>query len=328
MEQSSRRFLVLGRVGDKSLHKSWIEDQSCDRNWDLQLNAYGKDESRIQDGDLPPVIDRGTKWDSIARHFNAQPELLDRYEYVMLPDDDLLMTARDINRLFDIVVENGLTMAQPALSIESYISWPVLLRSSQFKLRYVNFVESMACCIKSSYLKKLLPMFEQHYTGWGTDMIWTMLMEDPSYQAAVIDDVVMTHTRPLYSGPLYSSYQEGVDPRNELATLTASFENMPGAMLVYGGVLANGRKVGGFEAQLRNGLQLFGMVRKSKLPLNTARMGVAMLIRMFTKAGYRPEQLRPVLGAPITNLLLGRSPAAAQGGAATSAAGIEQRQAA
>jgi hypothetical protein len=290
--KAARRFLVLGRVGDNSLHKTWIADTSCERTWDLQLNAYGKDEERVQDGDLETVIDRGTKWDSIARHFRARPELLDNYDYIMLPDDDILIGAGDINRLFDIVTRHNLTMAQPSMSLASYISWPILLNVPQFELRYTNFLESMACCIKTSYLKRLLPMFEQHFTGWGTDLIWTMMMDDPAYKAAIVDAVVMTHTRPLYSGPIYDTFaKDKVDPRREVVELTGSFDNMPGMMLVYGGILANGKKIDAASTLRRNGLSLVAQSTRSKLPFNTLRMGVAMIARSFTKATYRPQKL-------------------------------------
>ena len=75
---SNRKFLVIGRVGDKSLHKQWLEPASTERNWDLLLNSYGKDQTRVQDGDLPTVVDPGTKWDSIARDLLANPELLEQ----------------------------------------------------------------------------------------------------------------------------------------------------------------------------------------------------------------------------------------------------------
>jgi hypothetical protein len=294
MGETARNFLVIGRVGDNSLHKNWIADTSCNRNWDLQLNAYGKDEARVQDGDLPTVIDRGTKWDSIARHLKGHPELLDRYAYIMLPDDDLLMQASDINRLFEIAVEYNLSLAQPTLSLASYISYPILLRCPQFKLRYCNFLESQACCIKSSYLKILLPMFEKYTVGWGIDLIWTMLMKEPAFCAALVDEVPMTHTRPLYSGPLYNALaNKGSDPHRELADVISRFTNVPGAMIVYGGVLKNGRRVGGSIARLLNGLYLLSVARRSKLPFNTARMGAAMLLRIFTKMGYRPTQIHP-----------------------------------
>ncbi|MFS3135928.1 DUF707 domain-containing protein [Gluconacetobacter sacchari] len=309
MQPETRRFLVLGRVGDNSLHRSWIADRTVARNWDLQLNAYAKDVSRCQDGDLPPVFDYGTKWDSIARHFRANPDLLDRYEYVMLPDDDLLMAAGDINRLFDIAVEHDLTMAQPAMTIESYLSHAVVLRMPGFRLRYATFLESMACCIKSSYLRTLLPMFERHFTGWGTDLIWAMLMRAPAYRAAIVDAVPMTHTRPLYSGPIYDTFAEGkVDPHEEVRSLMACFENHPRGMHVYGGYLNDGRRVGAFEARIRNAVGLFNIAGRSKLPWNTARLGCAMLLRAFTRMGYQPEQLRAVAGSEMAVLGIGAPP--------------------
>ncbi|GGD87246.1 hypothetical protein GCM10011390_02440 [Aureimonas endophytica] len=294
----ARRFLVVGRVGDNSLHRHWVADTATERTWDLQLNAYGHDESKIQNGDLPPVIDRGTKWDSLVRHFRAYPELLDRYDYVMLPDDDLMMDVRTINRIFEIVVQYDLTMAQPSLSYESYISYPIVLRSAPFRLRYTTFIESMSCCMKTSFLKRLLPMFEEHFTGWGTDLVWTMLMEDPAYRAAIIDEVSMVHTRPLYVGPIYKTFAaQSIDPQQEIVTLRESFENTPDAMLIYGGVLRNGRKVDGAEARLRNGLQLIASSPRSPKPYDTFRFGAGSLLRIVTRAGFRPEQLRPVAGS-------------------------------
>lgn len=305
----NRRFLVLARVGDNSLHHSWIADKTVTRNWDLQLNAYAKDRSHCQDGDLPPVFDYGTKWDSIARHFKAHPELLHRYEYIMLPDDDLLMEASDINRLFDIAVEYDLTMAQPAMTIESYMSHAIVLRMPGFRLRYSTFLESMACCIKSSYLRTLLPMFERHFTGWGTDMIWTMLMKDPAYRAAIVDEVPMTHTRPLYSGPIYNTFaKDKIDPKEEVRELLASFDNHPLRMHVYGGYLGNGRMVGAFETRIRNAVGLFMVAKNAKLSWNTFRMGCAMLIRAFTSMGYLPEQLRAVAGTKMAVLGMGAPP--------------------
>jgi hypothetical protein len=299
-DSGKRDFLVLGRVGDNSLHKRWIADKSCMRSWDLQLSAYGTDEARVQDGDLDTVLDRGTKWDSIVRHFRAHPELLDHYEYIMLPDDDILIGASDINRLFEIAKKHNLTMAQPSMSLSSYISWPILLHVPKFELRYTNFLESMACCIKTSYFKELLPMFEKHFTGWGTDLIWTMMMDQPAFKAAIVDAVVMTHTRPLYSGPIYDTFAKShVDPRSEIAELTGSFDNMPGEMLVYGGILATGKTIGAAATLRRNGLWLISVATQSKLAFNTLRMGIAMIIRSFTRAAYRPQKLHLLPGSKL-----------------------------
>lgn len=306
-QSGKRRFLVLARVGDESLHREWIANDATPRNWDLQLNVYAKDQSLSFDGDLPPVFDYGTKWDSIARHFKAHPELLDRYEYIMLPDDDLRMKSSDISKLFDIAVEYDLTMAQPAMTHDSYVSHDILLRVPGFRLRYSNFLESMACCIKSSYLRTILPMFERHFTGWGTDLIWTMLMEDPAFRAAVVDEVPMVHVRPLYSGPIYVSFvKDGIDPHQEIKFLTSCFDNHPKTKHVYGGWLTNGRRVGDFETRIRNAIALLWMARRVKNPARAVFKSACMTVWAFTKAGYRPEQLRAIPGTEMALLGLGK----------------------
>ncbi len=301
-----KRFLVLARCGDKSLHKSWIADGSVRRTWDLQLNSYAKDQASCADVDLPTVFDYGTKWDSIARHLRARPELLEQYDYIMLPDDDVLMQPGDINRLFAIAVEHDLTIAQPAMTTASYLSYPILLRMPWFKLRYSTFLESMACCMKTSYLRSLLPMFEKHFTGWGTDLVWATLMPDPAFRAAIVDAVPMTHTRPLYTGPLYSSYGTGVDPRREIQNVTGCFDNMPPGTQIYGGYLTDGRRVGPVAARVLNAVGMASVAARSRAPFAATRTALMLGLRAITRAGYLPEQLRPIPGSEFARLGLGQ----------------------
>lgn len=289
-----RRFLVLARVGDRSLHPHWIADAGCVRNWDLQLSAYGEDESKIQDGDLPPVIDRGTKWDSIVRHFRTRPELLDRYDYVMLPDDDLLMRASDINRFFEIVAAEDLWVAQPSLAPESYFYWPQLVHCPAFRFRFINFVEAMGCCMKASYLRQLLPLFERYPTGFGTDLVWAMLMDDPARKAAVVDAVQMVHTRPLGSSALYARFAAmGRDLSQEIQQVMNAYENTPHFVLVYGGRLRGGREAGGAATKLLTALNLFWLAPRAREPHRLIRAALGMLARILTQRAYVPARLRP-----------------------------------
>ena len=293
MTQHCKRFLVIGRVGGKSLHENWVAETSCTRTWDLQLNAYGDTASKIADVDLPTVIDQGTKWDSLARHFRANPELLDRYEYVMLPDDDLLMAASGINRIFEVAVTHDLTIAQPAMSMDSFVSYPVLMQCPGFQLRYTNHLECMSPCIKTSYMKVLLPIIEKYVCGWGADHIWALLMQDPPFKAAVIDEVTMTHTRAFYTGTLYDSFaKQGVNPFDEAKVVTALFENFPKRTVVYGGILEDGRTVGNTQVQLRNGAHLVLSALRTRTPYKIFRKGVGMLLQVLTESSYRPVQLK------------------------------------
>jgi hypothetical protein len=297
--QRDRRFLVLGRVGDKSLHKHWIDGPAEQRNWDLALNAYGKDEARVQDGDLPTVIDRGTKFDSIVRHVRQRPELLDRYDYIAIPDDDLLLGPEQFNRFFDIVREYNLTVAQMSLTLESYFSHGIVLQIPKFKLRYSNFVESMACCVKTSYFRELLVMFDHYSTGWGVDMVWAMTMKNPNFKSAIIDAVAVTHTRPMHTGALYVQYKaEKRSPIDDVDGLKASFDNFRAALIPYGGVLETGRVVGAAEVMRRTATHLAAVAPRSTNWKKALRFATITAIRSVTDRNYVPPSLIPRAEAP------------------------------
>ena len=300
----SRRFLVIGRVGDTSLHKSWIADAGVARTWDLQLSAYGLNESLFQDGDLPTVIDRGTRYDSIARHFAVRPTLLERYAYVMIIEDDIAVTAADINRMFEIAVEHDLTIAQPSLSYDSYISYPILLNSPGFKLRYTNFLEAQANVIKSSYLKLLLPLFAHFQTGWGIDHIAALCMENPPGRAAIIDAVVMTHTRPLYSGPLYNQLAASkIDPWQELHAIRASFSSLPPGNAIYGAIDSNGRRMGGPETMQRTGMYLMANAHRCRTVKFALRTAAGLLWRSVNERNYEPKRAIPLPNSIVAHIL-------------------------
>lgn len=299
----NRRFLVLARVGGNSLHRRWLDDDGPHRSWDLQLNAYGADAQRMEHYDLPTVVDQGTKLDSIARHFRAHPQLLERYDYILLPDDDLLMSVAGINRLFAIMREYDLSIAQPSLTLDSYINHPLFVHCPQFRLRYTNYLEGMACCFRASYLRELLPLFERHSSGWGISHVWALLMSEPAYRAAIVDEVPMTHTRPQQTGALYSQFARmGISPEREIAELVDAYPGVPRSMLLYGGVLRDGRHAGDLQTSLRAAFELLAVAHRSNVPRRMLRKGMHLLGLALTGTRYRP--------APLARCA-GRSPRAA-----------------
>ena len=109
----------------------------------------------------------------------------------------------------------------------------------------------------------------------------------------------MTHTRAFYTGTLYDSFaKQGVNPFDEVKVVTALFENFPERTVVYGGLLNGGKRVGNTQVQLRNGMHLVLTALKTKTPYKIFRMGVGMLIQVFTQSSYRPTQLRLKKNSP------------------------------
>ena len=100
-----------------------------------------------------------------------------------------------------------LDIAQPAMSIDSYFSYLITIQCDFLKIRFSNFVEVMAPCLRKSLVKDMLPFFKDAFSGMGLDSIWTYKTRREPNKIAILDEVVMTHTRPV-GGPLHQKLKE------------------------------------------------------------------------------------------------------------------------
>ena len=218
MQEIKRRNLVIVRAGNNSLHPEWLKGPDA-RNWDIVVNYFGDDPDKYKEPDVARIDSKGPKWPALHDLIQSYPEFISDYEYIWLPDDDLLTTKADVNRLFDLVKSYKLEVAQPALTWDSYYSHITTLRNSMTKIRFTNYVEIMAPCLCSEMLRKALPLFNSNLSGWGLDYIWSTLAEDPLNDIAIIDEMTVRHTRPV-GGPNYKLLREtGVSPWDELRAL-------------------------------------------------------------------------------------------------------------
>jgi len=218
MEAMKRRNLVIVRAGNSSLHPEWLKGDDA-RNWDIVVNYFGDDLDLYKEADVIRIDSKGPKWPALQQLIQSNPQFISDYDYIWLPDDDLLATKADINSLFDLVKSYGLEVAQPALTWDSYYSHITTLRNNMTKIRFTNYVEVMAPCFCSAMLRKALPLFNSNLSGWGLDYLWTALAENPTSGIAIIDEVTVRHTRPV-GGPNYKLLREtGVSPWDEMRIL-------------------------------------------------------------------------------------------------------------
>jgi hypothetical protein len=189
-----KRNLVVVRAGRNSLHAGWIEGPG-EANFDLLVAAYeagapkGPDEFRVF---LP-----GRKIAGYHALFQYHPEIVTRYDLIALVDDDIQATTADFNRLFEIGRKYDLDLFQPALSLDSYFSYAATLSiGKRYLLRYTNTVEMMCPVFSARCLQAALRLFGLGYET-GIDLLWTRLNDTPWLRYAIIDDVVVRHTRPV-----------------------------------------------------------------------------------------------------------------------------------
>jgi hypothetical protein len=232
-DRPRRPNLVLVRAGDTSVHRRWRRDLAArDRNWDLCVSWYGSDEGfAAEDGAEIRVLQNGMRqYEALHALLHAGSPLWS-YDYIALPDDDVMASWRDWNRLFALCREHRLDLAQPALRPEGHVTHPITACDERYRLRFTSFVESMTPIFSRAALQACVGTFSESTSGFGLDNIWPKLLGDPCDRIAIIDAVSVLHTRPQGSGySIEAAMAEG--------DAVQGLYDAPSRVLEYGGVLA------------------------------------------------------------------------------------------
>lgn len=287
MAASGRRFLVIVRAGEKSLHRQWLA--GAERTWDLVVSWYGA-EPYAAVADERVLNARGWKWDVLAEQFRAHPELVADYDYIFVPDDDIATDAAAINALFSLTERYQLAASQPGLSEDSYFSILHTMRCPSFTLRYTTFVEVMAPCLSRATLLRALPYFADVPSGMGLSHLWTRLEDDNTRRAAVIDAVPMRHTRPVGVFLQRRMQEASTDPATQAIALHRRFglNWLQRQFYCYAGIDRSGRPRGQLSTALFMLVDYLQAKRRWVQP-----DGVRLLRRAYT-GGLRRTQLSKV----------------------------------
>lgn len=215
---------VISAVGRNSLHRQWLDGEP---HFDLHLIVYD-DSADLFRGDTEHLCQlKGYKLKVVYRYLELHPELMGRYDYFFIPDDDLQMNAAAINALFEAMRRYGLRVAQPALRM-SYFSWKHTLRDRYCRLRYTNFVEMMMPCFSREALEKVLFTFDENETGWGTEAHWPRLLHAGPKDMAIVDEIGVVHARPIQPGrPLHRQEQEAYFRKYGLTDRVEEYSTLP-----------------------------------------------------------------------------------------------------
>ena len=201
---SYKKNAVFVPVGKDSLHRQLLKG---DADFDLHLLIYdGSYNKFCNDSDFV-ACDAGYKMDMTYRYLHRHPEFFEKYEYFFLLDDDIVISTEDVNRLFSMMREYQLKIAQPSL-VMSYYTYKHTAFHPFYILRYTNFVEMMMPCFSRDALKAVLPTFEQKIRWCGIEMHWPVLVGSNHKDMAIVDAVSAKHTRPVQSWNSLSQLQQ------------------------------------------------------------------------------------------------------------------------
>lgn len=281
MMDMSTKNLVVVRAGDKSLHQAWLGE---DAEFDLIVSYYGDDLEKFRSEKENRVDYKGGKWDGIHDVFLRNPDLLNSYELVWLPDDDIECDVELINTMFRRMKEKNYNLAQPSLSDDSYYTHFIYLNCPSFKERFSTAVEIMVPVMKVELLKKVLPLMKDTMSGFGLDSLWARMMGKNKYKTVIFDDLTVRHTRPIGQNLAKAISDTGSTNRKEMKNLLEKFGEIEVFPLVYAATCKNGkmeeRRWVLCSTMFIDGIKRYGrMVQKKKIMKNlkkifTRHMGV------------------------------------------------------
>lgn len=300
------RNLIIVRSGDASLHGSWLGNTPDDRNFDMHVSYFGKRGTPMPlDEHMSVSYDyQNNKWPGLAAAVQSGAFSLDDYDYVALPDDDIVASAQLWNRGFELVREYGLAGCQLSLDHDSFFGWIDTLHRPGLKLRYVSAIEFMVPIISVELFKKMLPYFPMENNVWAMDAIAYNIQKDSPRSLAVLDAVKILHTRAFWTGPLYDHLRDMQRaPERALLMFLRDNKLAPAQRAYFGAIDAQGREVA-VDSPRQITVLYAKMVNfyrrwRGHLRIATAENGEVMLLRRFRGVPKlrvdraKVEQLRP-----------------------------------
>lgn len=173
---------------------------------------------------------------------------LEQYEYVFLLDDDILITVDAVNKLFEMMENYALKIAQPSL-VNSYYTYDHTLNNPFTIIRYTNFVEMMMPCFQVDALKKVLFTFKESVRWRGIEWHWEKLVTSNHKDIAIIDEVKAIHTRPIQSSDI--RYQLLAEKYLEENKLSRKIVDYGGICKLEGAIKKEGYLITDFEEYVK-----------------------------------------------------------------------------
>ncbi|WFU03751.1 DUF707 domain-containing protein [Rhizobium sp. CB3171] len=195
-----RANLVVVRANGSSLHPRWFEGLDDNtRTWDLCVSWYGDE---TPDASVSPEYlthaPNQRKFKPIFDLFYEGSPLWD-YDRIWLPDDDLLCSGSDLNKMFHLSRKYGLDLAQPSLRQEPgcHINHPITAQRQGRDVRFEPFVEIMCPLFSRRALRICVGSIKDAVSGYGLDHLWPSFLGRPAARMGIIDAVGIVHTRPI-----------------------------------------------------------------------------------------------------------------------------------
>jgi hypothetical protein len=216
----ARPFLVFVRSGASPVAQPAWPLNPADRKFDVLANFFAPPSPDCWLLECADYVTSGGLSKFHAAKLLLHGEMLNRYAGVLFLDDDV-ETHFDPGAFATFVTQQGISLAQAALTPDSVAGHVVSLHHPSCAWRETNFVEVMAPFFTRALLTSAIEEFDRSISSWGLDVLWGARYA-ASHRIAIVDLFTMAHMRPsdLKEGAFYRYLETlGVDPMRELAQI-------------------------------------------------------------------------------------------------------------
>ena len=173
-----------------------VVTEALDRGWDVRLWALDHTSPLLA---APTVgVGTGSRFPLLNAVVGAAD--LERYEWIVVVDDDVWLPRRSLGVLLSVAEQAGLDLVQPAHSARSHHTFDINTRRPLAIARQTSFVESgPAFAVRRPWTTRVLPFAPDHEMGWGVELEWHDLAGEGA-RLGIIDAVAVRHLVPIGGG--------------------------------------------------------------------------------------------------------------------------------
>lgn len=170
--EGNKNFL-FSSVGDNtSFDKLYIGDKMT---YDVYVIYYGDNDTIYnQYKERVTSIEKrkGSKFQNFKYFYDTYPEIINKYDYFFILDDDIVIDVTNINKMFMTASDYNLSICAPSFIRPSKISHVVTIHRPKVVLAYTNFIEVNTPLFNREALDNLMKVLDASLIGWGIDYLY------------------------------------------------------------------------------------------------------------------------------------------------------------
>ncbi len=192
-----RRVLLLSVYRQRNAGRlAPAVDEARSHGWDVRLWALDAADAQLAsatDGAGP-----GAKFPLLNQLVDGED--LERFDWVVVSDDDLELSPGALGQLLAVAEDAGLDLIQPAHTERSHRTFPITLRKPLAVARRTSFVEiGPLFAVRQPWLRRVVPFPPRHDMGWGLELEWFDLAREGA-RLGIVDATAVRHLGPVGRG--------------------------------------------------------------------------------------------------------------------------------